>query len=200
MENNRRLIPGDIYRHFKNKLYQIITVATHSETKEAYVVYQALYGDFKTYIRPYDMFMSEVDRNKYPDVKQKYRFEKVDVVAPTEIDGTTVPDKSGKISVAPRPETMSAIRDSVTAEIMPTEMDMDNSGVNPYLMEFFDKNSFADKIEYLNSIKNRMDDRLINDICASLDITVDEGEIDVRYSSLIACLSTMARFECGRLR
>ena len=190
MENKRKLIPGDIYRHFKNKLYQIITVATHSETKEAYVVYQALYGDFKTYIRPYDMFMSEVDRVKYPDVSQKYRFEKVDVVTSPEIEGTLSPEKSREISGGAK------------SEKIPVQIEIENedNGVNPYLMEFFDKNSFADKIEYLNSIKSRIDDRLINDICASLDITVDEGEIDVRYSSLIACLSTMARFECGRLR
>ncbi len=190
MENNRKLIPGDIYRHFKNKLYQIITVATHSETKEAYVVYQALYGDFKTYIRPYDMFMSEVDRIKYPDVSQKYRFEKVNVVAAPEISGTPGPNKTQENSGAVRPERLPA----------PVSEEISDSGINPYLMEFFDKNSYAEKIEYLSSIKSRMDDRLINDICASLDITVDEGEIDVRYSSLLACLSTMARFECGRLR
>lgn len=190
MENNRKLIPGDIYRHFKNKLYQIITVAAHSETGEEYVVYQALYGDFKTYIRPYNMFMSEVDRAKYPDVRQKYRFEKVEVVAAPEIEGTPVPEYSSEMCKVSRPENISVCVKDESGE----------NGVNPYLMEFFDKNSFADKIEYLNSIKNRMDDRLINDICASLDITVDEGEIDVRYSSLIACLSTMARFECGRLR
>ena len=85
---NERLKVGDIVTHFKyhylneenkikNKyLYKIIAFGTHSETKEKMVIYQSLYGKFDIWVRPYEIFMEEVDKDKYPDSKQKYRFEK----------------------------------------------------------------------------------------------------------------------------
>lgn len=69
---------NEVWRHFKDKLlYRIVTIAQHTETGEQMVVYQAMYGEEGYYVRPLDMFMSEVDREKYPDVETKWRFEKV---------------------------------------------------------------------------------------------------------------------------
>lgn len=82
----RDLAVGDIVRHFKREwvsentseyLYKILAFASHTETGEKLVIYQGMYSPFKICARPYDMFMSKVDKKKYPDIKQEYRFEKI---------------------------------------------------------------------------------------------------------------------------
>lgn len=90
-----RLTDGDVVKHFKREtienqnsmdyLYLILYIATHTETKEKLVIYKALYRNeelgvsYGVYARPYDMFMGKVDKEKYPDIKQEYRFEKFDI-------------------------------------------------------------------------------------------------------------------------
>ena len=69
--------PGEFYRHFKNRLYQIIAVAYDAETERQVVVYQALYGDYRVWVRPLENFLSRTDREKYPEASQEWRFERV---------------------------------------------------------------------------------------------------------------------------
>ena len=71
----REIKTNAIYKHFKGNYYFVIDVATNSETKEKYVVYRSLYDNCNLWIRPLEMFLSEVDHEKYPNVTQKYRFE-----------------------------------------------------------------------------------------------------------------------------
>jgi len=75
---NSRLRPGDVVRHFKGNKYEILHIAKDSETMEDMVVYRALYGEGGVWVRPLEMFLSPVDREKYPDADQTYRFEKVE--------------------------------------------------------------------------------------------------------------------------
>lgn len=201
--------PGDLYRHFKGNLYQIITVAAHTETREALVIYQALYGDYKTYARPLDMFLSEVDREKYKDVKAKYRFEKVNR---EELDAgkpKTESEAFGESIVTGRTSANSAegtVKDNSSKRPEKQEpeqqpqKEQENDLVNDDLLAFLDATSYEEKLEILYSIRKRVDEQLITNIEMSLDISGQSGTIEDRINFVKNNLQTRARFESNRLR
>lgn len=186
---------GEIYKHFKNNLYQIITVAIHTETNEQLVIYQALYGDYKIFARPLNMFLSEVDFIKYPEAGQKYRFE---------LWGHNYIQDTVNDSIANSHEEASkAIHIEPEYEIDNTTLQDEEaaqSGVNSVLLEFLDARSYNDKLEILLNRKKYIDERLLNDMAVSIDCTIEEGTMEERIKGLIFALETLARFENKRLR
>ena len=78
MERDIDKLKGKVVKHFKGKLYLVIDLARHSETMEELVVYKALYGSYGIFVRPKDMFLSKVDKIKYPNCTQEYRFQEID--------------------------------------------------------------------------------------------------------------------------
>ncbi|WP_077610126.1 DUF1653 domain-containing protein [Clostridium sp. Marseille-P2415] len=166
--------PGEFYRHFKDKLYQVITVAVHSETGEEMVVYQALYGTFGTYVRPLSMFTSEVDHGKYPDVKQKYRFEKVDL-----------------INAQPAAEN---------TERKQEEKKEENQGPNKNLLAFLDARTYHEKLEVLRERKDQFSAEELLAICEIMEIGRADSEPEEKYYAVERFLELQVKYDGARLR
>lgn len=174
---------GERYRHFKNKLYQIVTLATHSETGEKLVVYQALYGDYQVYARPLEMFVSEVDHVKYPEVTQKYRFERVEGTELKHVEAATAVNYEQKMAVDEKQPEMQA-----------------DGGVNPKLLAFLDTDDLEEKYEILLTMRSEVDDQLINNMAVTLDVVIPDGDVQMRYEQLKNCIKTKQRYEIDRMR
>ena len=202
----KREIPrtGEVFRHFKNKMYQIVTIATHSETGEKLVIYQALYGDYSCCARPLDMFMSEVDKEKYPEVTAKYRFERVDLseLEPIHIEPKVVDIESVDVKAEyNKTECEEVIENYDVKDTSDLEEYDETEQVNPDLLRFLDANTYEEKRNLLISMKDRMTNDLIDNIAASLDIAVNDGDIEERFLSLYNCVTTMEKYEViDRLR
>lgn len=195
--------PGEFYRHFKNKLYQIIGIAAHSETGEAMVVYQALYGDFGLYVRPLTMFVSEVDREKYPDAAQKYRFERVvpgaeggftgassapqtaDADIPVTAQSASL-DSSGRPTHGPAPSPVSA----QPSDPIP----------NPYLMAFLEAENADGQLAALMAMDGHVGQEEVDCLRVVLEMGPGGGSISKQLTDIRKYLEMQRRYDGSRLR
>lgn len=182
--------PFEIYKHFKGMLYQIHGIALHSETGEQEVVYQQLYAPFGLYIRPLDMFMSEVDHDKYPNVTQKYRFEKIQAPA-FEMQSTP---KEEPLATASSATEVIDVKEEESTDTSEMERQIE------LLTPFFDADTYEEKLEILAMLHPQLTDSMIDTMAVCLDVEVKPGELENRYAELKNCLLTMEHFECNRLR
>lgn len=189
---------GEIYQHFKGKLYRIVALATHTETGEQLVIYQALYGEFQVFARPLSMFLEKVDAKKYPDAAGKDRFMRIPMAEAAAVP-QPVPAPSEN-PVEPRPAAMPSenpveSRPAAASSESPVEPQPDSG-----LLAFLDADSYEEKLEVFASLEGKVDLHMLNAIAASLDLELSEGSLEEQYDTLKSCLMTLERYECNRLR
>ena len=201
--------PHEIYRHFKGNLYQITAVAEHTETGEQLVIYQALYGDFKTYARPLAMFTERLNRERYPDAGQIFRFElqgpeaerqraylsAEKEEAPAEENKRCTEDAcAGESGMPAAKEAMQGVFDGIECP------QSDEIALDPMVLEFLDSDSYEQKLNILAGIHHRIKDDMITTMAIACDIEINDGDVEERYEALRTCLLTLERYECNRLR
>ena len=188
----RQLVIGGFYRHFKDKLYQVKGTAIHSETKEKMVIYQGLYGSYEMYVRPYDMFLSEVDHIKYPDVVQKYRFELIDIKTGKSLEADY--EENNQKMESEKSEESEESKESEKSE------ESEESEEDSKLIRFLDAYDYKEKLDILTSMRGELNDGLIDIMAESIEVAVPEGDITDRYNSLRKCLMAHTKYEGLRLR
>ena len=179
--------PGEIYKHFQGNCYRIITVATHTETGEKLVVYQALYGDYGVYAKELSEFAKPVDKDKFPYTTQEKQFELVESGAitpvPIEISGNSHGnERAGAFDEKQSPEKET------------------ESGIDPMVLAYLDAGTCKEKLQILTAMRDRLTDEMINTMAIAIDVEIKPGDITERYEELKYCLATRERFECRRLR
>lgn len=191
--------PGEFYRHFKNKLYQIVTLATHSETREKLVIYQALYGEYGVYARPLDMFMSEVDKEKYPDVKQKYRFERIEDIAKiSKLDDLSY---SNVVEQDKRTKEESVSSESLGKNEKDNEKtDSDTDFGKGYFIEFLEADDLSTKKEILIANRELISERELDTMYEIYGLKRRKIDRDLDIADLIGYFDMQQQYEGKRLR
>ena len=172
MENRAMPRAGEFYMHFKGKLYQIVTVAIHTETEEPLVVYQAMYGTFKTYARPLAMFLSEVDHEKYPDVQQIYRFRKVEQCENSEAE----------------------LVDEVTAQENECDETEETADIEP-LLKFLDETDLHERLNILLQYRDQITETMLESMGMAMDCVLNGKTLEEKYYELDKVIRTKLQYE-----
>lgn len=192
--------PYELYRHFKGNLYQIITLATDSEDGRQVVVYQALYGDYRVYVRDLEMFMSETDHEKYPDAAQQYRFERIqpfdwasgqqEQERGARTDETTETVKTSQTIKAEEKNC----EENVAQTTAPEDFVLD-----PAVAEYLDAAGTEERLNILTSVHHRITEEMLTTMAVASDIELEEAPLEEQYQSLKNCLLTKQKFEKVRV-
>lgn len=202
--------PQEIYRHFKGNLYQVTAVAEHTETGELLVIYQALYGDFKIYARPLSMFTSRVDREKYPDVEQEFRFElqgaEADRQSKESVDiGENRTDRGSetekRTEIARGIESGNGLEEGQETETAkPSESAGEELNLDPFVLEFLDADTYEQRLNILAGLHHRITEDMLTTMAIACDVELNEGDVEEKYEALKNCLLTLEKYECNRMR
>lgn len=211
-------MPGDFYRHFKGKIYQIRELAKHSETGEDMVVYQGMYPPFQVWVRPLSMFLDSVDHEKYPECRQQYRFEEVvfqntlqqDVMQERGADSKINATSSQKTDqeIVPKTEQSVSISDQELRKILINDQGeklltgrmSDEEIARRGFLALLDADTYREKRQILVGLREYLNELYLNNLAAALDIVLEEGSSQEHYDTLLHCLETYEKYEGGRLR
>ncbi len=214
---------GEFYRHFKGNVYQVKDIATHSETLEKMVVYQAMYPPFGMWVRPLHMFMEKVDKLKYPECQQTYRFERVvfekkKTDTQTEVQTKEPLETSNGLTVQAVKETnnedsmtvsakgviddntlKNALMNGIANRLSPEQISAEEIAQRGFMM-FVDTNTYQEKYKLFLGLKDYLDKKYLTNIAVVLDIVLEDADLQTQYDSVLRCLQTFQKYESTRLR
>lgn len=178
--------PGEIFYLKEDKPYQVITMGFHKETGESMIIYQALFGEFKTLVLPLNRFVNEVQKDIIKIHKE------TDNSLPLFHEKTIAKVIQGNA-------TQDNVQD-MEEQSKEVEYKEPEEKINPILVDFLDAETYSEKLEVITTNLDDIDNRLINNMAVSVDCNVDDGNLDERLQELIYCLNKKSRFEDKRLR
>ena len=202
-ENRQTPVAGQIYKHFKGNLYEVLAVAVHTESEEKLVVYQSVDNPDRVFARPLEMFMSEIDRFRYPLIRAKYRFT---LVSEPEVENNGEETKEEEtIEETLNEDTKGEdVKDEETEEQSDDDSAVykDNGElvIDPYVEGVLDEKEFSKKIEFFEMLRGKCTEDMLTTIAISLDIQLQEGSIEDKYSQILRTLKMHEKYETSRLR